>query len=115
MFGPWVPDKARVIVNRELNAPGFALMRRFDVLDQLAGVDCPTLGCVGSLDPITPVAASREIVEVLPAGLARLEVIDGAGHFPWKDVPDRYRSLLTEFVTSTTVSADGSTVPMPRR
>ena len=47
-----------MIVNRELNAPGFALMRRFDVLDQLAGVDCPTLGCVGSLDPITPVAAS---------------------------------------------------------
>ena len=40
--------------------------------------------------PITPVEASREIVDALPPGVGRLEVIEGAGHFPWKDVPDRY-------------------------
>jgi pimeloyl-ACP methyl ester carboxylesterase len=37
---------------------------------------------VGELDPVTPVAAAREIYDPLPAGIARLEVIDGAGHFP---------------------------------
>jgi pimeloyl-ACP methyl ester carboxylesterase len=71
-------------------------MRDFDVLDQLVRVDCPTLVCVGELDPITPVAAAREIVGVLPNG--RLEILEEAGHFPWKDVPDRYWPLLGGFV-----------------
>jgi pimeloyl-ACP methyl ester carboxylesterase len=103
LFGPWVTgeeEKARTIVNQELNAPGLDLMRGFDVLDQLARVDCPTLVCVGELDPATPVAAAREIVDALPDRTARLEVIEGAGHFPWKDAPDRYWPLVTDFVTT---------------
>jgi pimeloyl-ACP methyl ester carboxylesterase len=55
-----------------------------------ARVDCPTLVGVGELDPVTPVAAAREIVDALPRGSARLEVTEGAGHFTWKDAPDRY-------------------------
>ena len=104
LFGPWVTgeeEKARTILNPELNAVGLELMRGFDVLDQLARIDCPTLVCVGELDPATPVAAAREIADALPAGSARLEVIEGAGHFPWKDAPDRYWPLLSEFVTTT--------------
>jgi pimeloyl-ACP methyl ester carboxylesterase len=31
-------------------------------------------------------------------------VIEGAGHFPWKDAPDRYWPLLTEFVETATVT-----------
>jgi proline iminopeptidase len=103
LFGRWVTgeqERARTIVNRELNAPGLDLMRGFDVLDQLARVDCPTLVCVGELDPVTPVAAAREIVDALPSGGARLEVVEGAGHFTWKDDPDRYWPLVTEFVTA---------------
>jgi pimeloyl-ACP methyl ester carboxylesterase len=88
-----------MVVNREVNATGGELMRRFDVLDQLARIECPTLVCVGELDPITPVAAAREIVEALPEGTARLEILEGAGHFLWKDVPDRYWPLLADFVT----------------
>ncbi len=93
LFGLWVPgeqEKARTVVNRELNAPGLELMRTFDVLDQLARIDCPTLVCVGELDPVTPVAAAREIANALPEGSARLEVVEGAGHFTWRDAPDRY-------------------------
>jgi proline iminopeptidase len=108
LFGPWVPgaqERARMTVNLELNAPGLELMRGFDVLDQLARIDCPSLVCVGALDPITPVAAAREIVEALPAGSAQLEVLDGAGHFPWKDVPDRYWPLLREFVATKQVTS----------
>jgi len=103
LFGPWVTgdeERARMIVNRELNAPGLALMRSLDILDQLARIDCPTLVCVGELDPITPVAAADEIVAALRSGIARLEVIEGAGHFPWKDVPDRYWPVLTGFVAA---------------
>ena len=55
---------------------------------------CPTLVCVGELDPVTPVEAAREIVDPLAPGIARLAVIEGAGHFPWLDQPDRYWSLI---------------------
>jgi pimeloyl-ACP methyl ester carboxylesterase len=100
LFGPWVTgeqEKGRMNVNAELNALGLELMREFDVLDQLARIECPTLVCVGELDPITPVAAAREIVAALPDRTAQLEVIERAGHFPWKDDPDRYWPLLTDF------------------
>ena len=80
------------------------LFRRLDVVDQLARVDRPTLVCVGDLDAVTPVAAAREIYEALPDGIARLEVIEGAGHFPWLDDPGRYWAVLEEFVTAATGS-----------
>jgi proline iminopeptidase len=102
LFGSWVvgdDERARTIANRDLNPPGLELMRGFDVLDQLGRIDCPTLICVGELDPITPVAAAREIADALPEGRARLEVLEGAGHFTWNDAPDRYWPLLIEFVT----------------
>ena len=95
-------EQARTVVNAELNAPGLELMRGFDVLDQLAGIECPTLVCVGELDPITPVAAAREIADALPEGIAQLAVLEDAGHFTWKDAPDRYWPLVTDFVTTTT-------------
>jgi pimeloyl-ACP methyl ester carboxylesterase len=104
-FGPRVPGEqelARRIRNPEIHAHGMELLRTLDVLDRLGGVGCPTLVCVGELDPVTPVAAAQEIVDALPAGSARLEVIEGAGHFTWKDFPDRYWPLLTEFVTTAT-------------
>jgi proline iminopeptidase len=103
LFGPWVTgdqEKARMVVNLELNEPGLELMSGFDVVEELARIDCPTLVCVGELDPATPVAASQEIADALPAGVARLEVLEGAGHFPWMDVPDRYWPLLSDFVTA---------------
>jgi proline iminopeptidase len=111
LFGPWVTgeeEKARMIVNRDLNAPGLQLMREFDVLDQLARIDCPTLVCVGELDPITPVAAAREIVDALPDTNTQFEVIKGAGHFPWKDEPDRYWPILIGFVATATMTRAGS-------
>jgi pimeloyl-ACP methyl ester carboxylesterase len=104
LFGPWVvgeQERARAIVNVELNAPGLELMGGFDVVDQLARIECPTLVCVGELDPITPVAAARGIAAALPEGIAQLAVVEDAGHFAWKDAPDRYWPLLMDFVRTT--------------
>ncbi|HJU48961.1 MAG TPA: alpha/beta hydrolase, partial [Gaiellaceae bacterium] len=101
LVGPHVvgdEERARTVVNPGLSAPGLELMRRFDVRDRLGGVTSPTLVCVGELDLVTPVGAARELANALPEGVARLEVLDGAGHFPWLDVPDRYWPLLTAFV-----------------
>ena len=103
LFGPWVPgeqERARIVRNADVDATGMELMGRFDVLGDLARVDCSTLVCVGEIDPVTPVAAAREIVDALPDGRARLEVIEGAGHFPWRDAPDRYWPILSDFVTT---------------
>ena len=100
LFGSWVVEdegRARTVVNQELNA-AFDF-RGFDVLDQLARIDCPTLVCVGDLDPVTPPAAAREIVDALADGVGRLEVIEGAGHFTWKDAPECYWPLLIDFVS----------------
>jgi pimeloyl-ACP methyl ester carboxylesterase len=117
LFGPWVlgeQERARTITNAELNAPGLDLMRGFDVVDELARVDCPTLVCVGELDPMTPVAAAREIADALPEGSVRLEVVEGAGHFTWKDAPDRYWSLLTDFVTTAASAIPSADPLLPR-
>jgi pimeloyl-ACP methyl ester carboxylesterase len=83
-------------------------MREFDVRDRLAGVTCPTLLCAGELDPMTTVAVHQEIADALPAGVARLEVIDGAGHFTWRDAPDRYWPVLIDFVASQPESREPS-------
>jgi proline iminopeptidase len=101
LIGSWVPGEdelARTIVNREVNRTGGDAMRRFDVVRELGVVECPVLVCVGELDAITPVAAAREIHAALPAGNARLEIVKDAGHFTWRDAPDRYWPLLEEFV-----------------
>jgi pimeloyl-ACP methyl ester carboxylesterase len=67
--------------------------------DQLQRVTAPTLVCVGALDPITPPSAADEIIAALPPAVRRLEVIAGAGHFPWLDAPDHYWPLIKSFIT----------------
>jgi len=107
LVGRGMPDddeQARMIVNPEVNKAGGDRMRSFDVLADLARIRCPTLVVVGELDPITPVSAAREVVDALPAGLAGLEVIEDAGHFTWRDAPDRYWPLLLEFVNQPRVT-----------
>jgi pimeloyl-ACP methyl ester carboxylesterase len=113
MGGPRVPgtqELARRIQNPELGRPGMDLLRRLDVTSQLAGITCPTLVCVGELDPVTPVAAAREIVGALSPGIGRLAVIQGAGHFPWLDQPGLYWPLITGFAI-TAASGPGTQAP----
>ena len=103
-FGPRVPtdrELGRAIQNPELSVVGMELLRQLDVVEELGRITCPTLVCVGEFDPVTPVAASREIADALPAGIGQLAIIDGAGHFPWLDRPENYWSLISTFVDST--------------
>jgi pimeloyl-ACP methyl ester carboxylesterase len=102
-FGPRVPtadELARRTRNAEVGETGMDLLRRFDVIDQLTHIDCPTLVCVGERDPVTPVAAAEEIVDALPNGIGHLEVVEGAGHFTWLDAPDRHWSIVSEFLAT---------------
>jgi proline iminopeptidase len=110
-FGRHKPkDEGRTPKNLELNAHGMEAIRRLDIVDLLGAIESPTLVCAGALDPVTPLEASEEIVDALPHGLARLEVIDDAGHFTWLDAPDRFWPLIVDFVAGrarTSTSADG--------
>lgn len=102
-FGPRVPtpaERAHTIRNPDINARGGRQLVQLDVVDQLARIRSPTLVYVGDLDPITPPAAAREIVDALPPGVGRLEVLEGAGHFPWLDHPTNYWRLISNFVTA---------------
>ena len=106
VFGPNVPDDAQLarrIQNLDVGLRGMELMRELDVVDQLARIDRPTLVCVGEVDAVTPVEASQEIFDALPADTARLEIFPGAGHFPWLDDPEAYWRIVTSFVRETAV------------
>jgi pimeloyl-ACP methyl ester carboxylesterase len=101
-LGPHRPDDdtyARVIPNPDLRA-ATPRLAGFDVVAELHRIEVPTLITVGTLDPVTPVAAAREIADGLPAAPCHLEILDEAGHFPWLDNPDRYWPPLERFVTT---------------
>lgn len=99
-YGPSVPsadELSRRAQNLEVDASG-ELMRQLDILDQLPRISSATLVCVGELDAVTPVNASQEIYDHLPASVRQMEVIPGVGHFPWLDDPDRYWAVIADFV-----------------
>jgi pimeloyl-ACP methyl ester carboxylesterase len=101
LFGPNVPDaetRARLVVNTELSELWSGRLGEFDVLDRLGAIESPTLVCVGELDPVTPVAAAEELAAAVPG--ARLEVLPGAGHWPWLDTPVRHWELLAHVLAA---------------
>jgi haloalkane dehalogenase len=63
----------------------FAELARYDGC--LAALDVPTLVLWGASDPFAPVAGAHRFAAELPD--ARLEVLDGVGHFIFDDAPER--------------------------
>jgi len=60
----------------------------------------PTLIVWGDRDRIIPVAHAYRAAEAIPG--ARLEILEGAGHFlPWRDA-DRFLAVLEDFLKTTT-------------
>jgi proline iminopeptidase len=73
-------------------------MRTMDLTPLLGAIRVPTLVLAGVHDPITPLACSQEIAAALPAGLARLEVFEDAGHGVHRDEPERAEAVLRRFL-----------------
>ncbi|HEX9750119.1 MAG TPA: alpha/beta hydrolase [candidate division Zixibacteria bacterium] len=100
-FGPWSPDeqvRARIQLHPELAAVGMIRLCTLNITDQLGKISCPTLVCVGDRDPVTQPDDAREIADALTCSDKRLRVLQGGGHFLWKDVPDSYWPLIQGFV-----------------
>ncbi|MFV2173101.1 alpha/beta fold hydrolase [Actinomadura sp. LOL_016] len=69
---------------------------------QLGNVRGPVLVVMGTHDPdwADPHAEGTAIVDALPSGLGRLEMIEGAGHYPHDQFPDQVVSLVLAFLRS---------------
>lgn len=67
--------------------------------DHLEGaLPIPTLIVWGSKDHMIPVAHALSAQEALPD--CRVEIFDGAGHFPHLDDPERFADALRDFITT---------------
>jgi proline iminopeptidase len=96
------PGHAAALVLQSTNAR-FDLDRLVEGIRHVAGTDAAELARRSYTDDsVTPVAASREILAALPAGIGRLELIAGAGHFPWLDAPVAYWRVIGEFLATVT-------------
>jgi proline iminopeptidase len=102
LYGPVAPDpdvRARIVARPAVGVHYFAdEINTFDWFPELDRIVCPTLVLAGELDPITPVACSEEMSSAI-AG-ARLEVVEGAGHAPFRDRPEETLAVIREFVLS---------------
>ncbi len=63
----------------------------------------PMLVIWGSRDPIVPISHADAVRELVPT--ARVEVFDGAGHWPHVDDPERFCRVLAEFLRDTEPAA----------
>ncbi|GAC1338666.1 MAG: alpha/beta hydrolase [Candidatus Dormibacteria bacterium] len=73
-------------------------MPRYNLLDRLSEIRCPTLVTVGRHDWITPVAASEEIASRIPN--AELVVFENSGHSPPSEEPERFQQVVRDFLRS---------------
>ncbi len=78
--------------------------QRVDARDRLyLSEGVPTLLVWGESDAIIPVEHGRQAHELMPH--SRLEVFPGAGHFPFNDDPERFATVLMDFVATTSPAA----------
>lgn len=89
---PW-SDRALVEAARSLLK---LIFRRRAYNRVLAGVQAPVLIVHGARDRLVPVAAVRELVRLRPDW--HLEVLDGIGHVPMLEAPDRFLVTINPYL-----------------
>ena len=68
----------------------------FDLRPLLGRITAPTLVLAGAGDYMAGVGSAEEIARGI-AG-SRLEIVQGAGHFPWVEEPERVRAAIAAFL-----------------
>ncbi|THV21691.1 alpha/beta fold hydrolase [Glycomyces paridis] len=88
------PGRMAVVTKMGQSAPT-------DAGAKLAEVRVPVLVLMGDLDPdwADPAAEAAGIVAELPEGLGRLETVEGAGHYPHVQFPERVADAVAAFAT----------------
>jgi len=92
--------EARRAFLRTLRGVADAHGQAVSALDRLYLADAvPMLVVWGSRDPIVPARHAETVRELVPS--ARVEVFDGAGHWPHLDQPGRFCDVLLDFLATT--------------
>jgi len=67
-----------------------------DLRDILSSIQAPTLIIWGDRD----LEVSRSSMEIIAGGIrgSQLEIMEGAGHFPFVDMPERFGKLVRDFL-----------------
>jgi pimeloyl-ACP methyl ester carboxylesterase len=73
----------------------FSACNDFDISQELAGIDKPTLVIAGVEDKLTPLKLADYVASHIPN--ARLEIIPSAGHFVMLEKPEEVNRLIQEF------------------
>jgi pimeloyl-ACP methyl ester carboxylesterase len=82
-----------------------------DLSEKLGRIAAPTLVLWGADDPLIPAATGRDLARALRDG--RFELVDGAGHSPMWERPERFTALVRAFVRGPRRIPDtGSTAPL---
>lgn len=68
----------------------------YDVLKNAAQIKIPSLLIYGSDDYVTPVWQAKKLAGAVKG--SKLEIIEGAEHFPHKDQPETVKKLMEEFL-----------------
>jgi proline iminopeptidase len=71
---------------------------RFNMLADLARIQCPTLVMGGEDDPMTPIEAQADIAAALPAHLARFERFANCGHGIVPDAGEGALAVIRDFI-----------------
>jgi pimeloyl-ACP methyl ester carboxylesterase len=71
---------------------------RLDLSGVVASFGGPVLVCVGDRDETISVEESQQLADTALEG--RLEVFEGAGHFPSLDQPARFNEVLLDFLSA---------------
>lgn len=68
----------------------------YDISDEAKQITVPTLLVYGSNDLITPVWQAKKIASAIED--SKLEIIEGAQHFPHKDQPEKVKKMIEDFL-----------------
>jgi pimeloyl-ACP methyl ester carboxylesterase len=100
--------RAFLATTRSVIDPGGQTVTAHDHLPM--AIEIPTLLVWGSRDRIIPSWHARTAHQAI-AG-SRIEMFEGAGHFPHLDEPERFAGVLTDFINSApgTASSTASSV-----
>lgn len=98
--------RAFLATTRAVIDPGGQSVTAKDYLPDLA--DLPVLVVWGTNDMVIPASHAERAKEAIPG--CRVELFDGAGHYPHLDEPDRFATLLRDFIA---VTGPGHEEPAP--
>jgi pimeloyl-ACP methyl ester carboxylesterase len=74
----------------------FPSLGDWDWRDAVRGIDAPTLAIHGTEDPL-PLDGAREWVSLIRG--ARILILDGVGHFPYLEAPERFFPAADAFLS----------------